>query len=557
MSSAVHKRRPLLQKQQDDEKDDAASNSIVNYGPFSESNILYWILGLRLVSIPLVQTYFAPDEYWQSLEVAHKLVYGYGFLTWEWKLGLRSYLHPLAIAVLFFAFKYTGLDSVSMLINGPRICQAVMSTFADVYFYRFVKEHFGKDLAIWTTLSLCTSWIWFYCASRTLMNTVETALACFAMYYYPWNLGMKQSEVTWKISKFTVITSLSVVLRPTSAAMWAPMYVWLLYKYFRHSTILVKMFLKIAVLALLTLAIATFVDRMIYGRWVFAHYHFLHFNVITGQGTYFGREPWHWYVTEGIPVITGPHLPLVAYGVYLTCRKRIIHSCREKVVSTMLLVICGSTVFMYSVPGHKEHRYLLNLVPILCFFSGISMRSFNRKWKKLAVAWLVVTNLVMVLYFGLVHQSAPLKVVDFLQKRAKSDLKYNTELTGQFALFLLPCHSTPYYSHIHHNVSMHFLTCHPDLEGYGKREYIDEQDTFYKNPKQWLDINVLQSVTPSNKCPDNLPKHIIMYDNLLPDVLPSISMCYASCFTTFHTHFPEGKTGQNMWVYCRFPNNDG
>lgn len=34
------------------------------------------ILAVRLASVFVVQTYFVPDEYWQSLEVAHKLTFG-------------------------------------------------------------------------------------------------------------------------------------------------------------------------------------------------------------------------------------------------------------------------------------------------------------------------------------------------------------------------------------------------------------------------------------------------------------------------------------------------
>ncbi|KAJ6296068.1 hypothetical protein OIU78_023996 [Salix suchowensis] len=27
------------------------------------------------------------DEHWQALEVAHRIVFGYGHLTWEWRKG--------------------------------------------------------------------------------------------------------------------------------------------------------------------------------------------------------------------------------------------------------------------------------------------------------------------------------------------------------------------------------------------------------------------------------------------------------------------------------------
>ena len=44
-----------------------------------------WRVGNALAVI----TFFNPDEYWQSLEPAHRLAFGYGHLTWEWVAGLR------------------------------------------------------------------------------------------------------------------------------------------------------------------------------------------------------------------------------------------------------------------------------------------------------------------------------------------------------------------------------------------------------------------------------------------------------------------------------------
>lgn len=40
---------------------------------------------VRLSTVLLTQTYASPDEYWQGPEIAHKLVFGIGFVTWgEW-----------------------------------------------------------------------------------------------------------------------------------------------------------------------------------------------------------------------------------------------------------------------------------------------------------------------------------------------------------------------------------------------------------------------------------------------------------------------------------------
>lgn len=76
-------------------------------------------LFVRLASVYLVQTYFVPDEYWQSLEVGHNLAFGYGYLSWEWVKGIRSYLPPLVIAVFYKALEVVKLDIPELLVSFP------------------------------------------------------------------------------------------------------------------------------------------------------------------------------------------------------------------------------------------------------------------------------------------------------------------------------------------------------------------------------------------------------------------------------------------------------
>lgn len=64
----------------------------------------------------VVQTSYVPDEYWQSLEVAHKQVFGYGQLTWEWTQGIRSYLYPSFFATVYKLLELIGLDLPELLV---------------------------------------------------------------------------------------------------------------------------------------------------------------------------------------------------------------------------------------------------------------------------------------------------------------------------------------------------------------------------------------------------------------------------------------------------------
>lgn len=95
---------------------------------------------LRILNCFLVQTSFVPDEYWQSLEVAHRMVFSYGYLTWEWTERLRGYTYPLIFASIYKVLHLLGKDSVQFLIWIPRLGQALLSAVADIRLYSLLKQ---------------------------------------------------------------------------------------------------------------------------------------------------------------------------------------------------------------------------------------------------------------------------------------------------------------------------------------------------------------------------------------------------------------------------------
>jgi phosphatidylinositol glycan class B len=72
-----------------------------------------WIglFALRALNAVFVQTYFDPDEYWQTIEVAHHAVFSYGWLSWEWTVGLRSILSLLPFMAYFQILRLLSVDS--------------------------------------------------------------------------------------------------------------------------------------------------------------------------------------------------------------------------------------------------------------------------------------------------------------------------------------------------------------------------------------------------------------------------------------------------------------
>jgi Alg9-like mannosyltransferase family len=59
--------------------DDCRLRSCSSSWPLEQEERGIWLICLviRAINAVMVQTYFNPDEHWQSLEVAHRLTFGY------------------------------------------------------------------------------------------------------------------------------------------------------------------------------------------------------------------------------------------------------------------------------------------------------------------------------------------------------------------------------------------------------------------------------------------------------------------------------------------------
>ncbi|XP_033045936.1 GPI mannosyltransferase 3 isoform X3 [Trachypithecus francoisi] len=446
-------------------------------------HLVLFTIALRTLNCFLVQTSFVPDEYWQSLEVAHHMVFNYGYLTWEWTERLRSYTYPLIFASIYKILHLLGKDSVQLLF----FCQ------------------------------LC-SWFTWYCCTRTLTNTMETVLTVIALFYYPLEGSKSMNSV-----KYSSLVALAFIIRPTAVIPWTP----LLFRHFcqepRKLDLILHHFLPVG---FATLSLSLMIDRIFFGQWTLVQFNFLKFNVLQNLGTFYGSHPWHWYFSQGFPVILGTHLPFFIHGCYLAPKKHRI-----------LLVTVLWTLIVYSMLSHKEFRFIYPVLPFCMVFCGYSLTHL-KTWKKPALSFLFLSNLFLALYTGLVHQRGTLDVMSHIQKVCYN----NPNKTSASIFIMMPCHSTPYYSHVHCPLPIRFLQCPPDLTG--KSQYLDEADVFYLNPLNWLHREFHDDAS--------LPTHLITFSILAEEISAFlISSNYNRTAVFFHTHLPEGRIGSHVYVYER------
>ncbi|XP_030354301.1 GPI mannosyltransferase 3 isoform X1 [Strigops habroptila] len=478
--------------------------------------LLALAVALRSLNCFLVQTSFVPDEYWQALEVAHRMVF-----NWEWAHGLRSYSYPLIFAGIYKALQLLAKDDVQLLIWVPRLAQAVLAAFADVKLYSLVRHLENAETAKWVYFCQLCSWFTWYSCTRTLTNTMETLLTIFALYYYP----IKGSKMG-SSCKYLALIALAVVIRPTAVIPWIP----LVFSHFLQEQRKADLVLHSCIpVGLVTIGTSLIIDRVFFGEWVLVQLNFLKFNVLQDFGTFYGSHPWHWYFTQGLPVILGTHLPFFIHGCVLAPKRY-----RIFLMAVIWTVLVYSVMFYYSMLSHKEFRFIYPVLPFCMVFCGYSLKHL-KAWKKSAASFLLLSNLVPALYAGLIHQRGSLDVMSHIQQ-----LCNNSYQSQAYVFFMMPCHSTPFYSHVHCPLKMRFLQCPPDLTG--NESYIDEADVFYSNPLGWLNKEFYNDTL--------LPSHLIFFSVLEQEISSFLALRgYEKTATVFHTHIPQGRVGSHIYIY--------
>ncbi|KAK4479430.1 hypothetical protein RD792_014944 [Penstemon davidsonii] len=371
-----------------------------------------------------------------------------------------------------------------------------------------------------------TNWFMFFCIPRTLSNSLETVLTILSLYYWPCMRNSSSSVTSGSRKCALAMAALACAIRPTSAITW--IYVGILELFLARDK-LKFVLLEVVPIGGLVLGITFLLDRQLYGSWVFVPLNFLKFNFLSSGGDYYGTHPWHWYMTQGFTVMLFTHIPFSLAGI--------IKSKKSK-LSGLIAWVLG----IYSLLGHKEFRFVLPVLPIALMFSGYSLANLRQhelsKKKKrfpklqMAVLFLLVTNLPMALYMSLVHQRGTEDVMNYLSMEASED-------RVKSILFLTPCHATPYYSTLHHNLPMRFLDCTPSED----KGIMDESDQFLMNPvgfatefaRNW-----------------SFPSHIVLFDsqeNILKEFL--VLQHFHEIRRFFHAHFKVDRELQaSVVVYA-------
>ena len=457
------------------------------------SKMFLKFLTLRLLMAVFTNNYIEPDETWQSVEVTHKLVFGRGYLTWEWMTEepIRSSLHPLLFAPLFLLLKITGTDFPWLVELSPRLLCGLISALGDYWFYKFYKENISSHTSSFAFFYGSNAWL-NHSSSRTLINSLEMSLTSIALCFY--SRALTGSRVNDMLVYVSLITT-SFVMRMTTAVFWLPLvlyHLWLLVGKGQFQEWLLK---KAALASLAILLTSVVIDSWFYGKFVVVFWNFFKINVLNSVSDQYGSEPVHKYLIQSLPNMLNGLLIFALTGFLSLWKKK---SCRIYILTTV-----WTCLWLSFGLKHKEDRFIQPIIPILIAISSYGFDAKFRQSKFVPIFKMVyLLNHLALISFYMFHTYGSTDIIKYVKNEALAG-----KLTNVY--FLLPCHYTPYYSYIHMDLEMDFPTCEPLLAS--EKTTKAEKDTkdnfiiFEKNQEYGL-----KNIFGTNLT--TVASHVIAYD---------------------------------------------
>ena len=303
-----------------------------------------------------------PDEIYQSFEPAHRLVFGYGLVAWEFLEGARTWAVPGFVAVWLELCKLVGADSPSTYIPVVKLVFSLLSVGAAAGVYRLSRALGARELEssfAAATWSLCALALYF--SHRAMSENLAAVLLVWGAAFVFDESGGREGRITG-----ASLLGLATLARLQSGVVCVVVVVVLLVRIKRLGfKPVLEVFGTLVVWAL------------IYGAWDAAAWHslptakaggFFHsavvyyrFNIVENRGAGWGTAPWSYFFVHLFRTMPGISVALAIAA--LASLKR------GWPVVAILVAFLGLHLFV----SHKELRFIVPGIPLACALLGVAL----------------------------------------------------------------------------------------------------------------------------------------------------------------------------------------
>lgn len=305
-----------------------------------------------------------PDEIYQSFEPAHRLVFGYGMVAWEYLEGARTWATPGFVAVWLWLCKLVGAESPSTYIHVTKLAFSALSIVAALGAYRLSRTFGARELeasvaaAAW---SLCALALYF--SPRAMSENL--AAVCIV-----WGAALTLDErgPRWfgaSLLGFATIARLQsgvvcvaivgvLVVRALRSKQWRP-----------TLEVFGGLMLWAFIFGAWDAAAWKDVPSAKYGGWFHSAFVYYRVNIVENRGAQWGTSAWGYYFQ---------YLFSSMPGVTLVLAVSLLASVKR---ATSLVVVVLMFLALHLAVPHKELRFMIPILPLACAFIGIALSQLS------------------------------------------------------------------------------------------------------------------------------------------------------------------------------------
>src|SRR5712671_1012125 len=318
-------------------------------------------IGLRLIPVVFVPSLNWGDEIFQAIEPAHRLVFGYGLVPWEFQLGMRSWLLPGAVA---------GLMEVSRLVgDGPEYYLPVIATgFAllasapVICCFLWARRWFGLAGAFAAAAFVAIAPELVYFGGRTLTETAAAHLLVIGCFLLEPGYPVSSRR---RLFAAGILLGLACVLRIHLAPAVTLIMLWASWGRWREGLP------ALVAGGLMAVVLAAMLDWLTLGYPLASLWRNLLFNVIDGVSSDFGTEKWNFYLLGELGLWGAAGLLILAAAM-LGARRL-----------PFLLAAAVAIVAVHSGIAHKEYRFIypaVLLIMVLAVLGIGQLTEWGAEW---------------------------------------------------------------------------------------------------------------------------------------------------------------------------------
>lgn len=385
-----------------------------------------------------------PDEIFQTQEPAHRLAYGYGIITWEWRDGIRSWAFPAILAALMRATDWMGSGS-SGYLWAVTILLSLISLTTVWFGFAWAKRASGMEAAM-IAAGGCAVWYELVIfGPRTLTEVLATHILLPALYFGAFAEGRWEKR---KLFLAGILCGLAMSLRIQLFPAVA-----LAALYFCRSRWRARMPVVVAGV-LLPVTVFGVVDAITWSYPFQSFFRYFWVNAVVGRSELYGTEPWYWYLIVLLSHL-GPILLLALVGI-----RR----------SPFLAWIALAILVPHSLLPHKEIRYIYPLMPILITLAALGTMEIAKEIDhllKFRIHPKAAVSVALVLFTLFSVLLAP--QFTYWDSKSGSSLAMVDRLSRDPTVCGLGVHGISWwdtggYTHLHRNVPMVLMSDGPRTE---------------------------------------------------------------------------------------------